>query len=115
MKTSYYIKYANDDYSINKKHLLDMIKSMEDYSLISIDTSGNSVNFGEIISIITSVLDVEFVYLNGLKSSMGICINIFRYPNKENKYMCFMGPTPTSMPEYADIENNIYIENIRRI
>ena len=31
MKTSYYIKYANDDYSINKKHLLDIIKSMEDY------------------------------------------------------------------------------------
>lgn len=107
-RLNYYVSLKGDNYDINRASIVKIVKDLPKCGLLSIDTDGNSINFGDILSSLTYAFDLKFIYINGLNSKYGnLCINIIRGFNEE--YLCFIGPAITLTNKEIDKElENMY-------
>lgn len=107
-RLNYYVSLKGDNYDIDRASIVKIVKDLPKCGLLSIDTDGNSINFGDILSSLTYAFDLKFIYINGLKPKYGnLCINIIRGFNEE--YLCFIGPAITLTNKEIDKElENMY-------
>ena len=102
-RSNYYVSLKGDSFDINREAIINIVKDLPTCGLVSIDTNGNNINFGDILSSLIYAFDLRFVYINNLKAKYNnLCINIIRGYNGE--YLCFIGPAITLTNKEIDEE-----------